>query len=747
MNVSFGRRVGALGMACVVGLVAATGVAGQGGVRELQIAPALVELQPGLTRTVVVTAYDAAGNTIPGVEFSWTADDAVVRVRRDATTPSFLILEGVAEGQTAVRVRVGSVSAMVAVTVSGGAVGPAGSGPASVVRIEPSPVYVFPTEEVQLQAVFLRDDGQLAARVPVGWRSLGEPVVTVSPQGTVIGLRRGDGVIQVQSPDGRLTDRVIVHVRQDELAFAAPMMSLSPLQSDTVRTVVPAQEGRPVSNRQLRFASTNRQVVNVSPLGVVTATQVGQAEVVVQGFGQQRRIPVVVHRPVEYMSVRPHQGDIVVPRKGSVSFEVTFTAADDSPVEEARALWTVADTSVAVFDAAAGRLTGRDVGTTTLTARGPAPGLEATWTVEVVAGVLVLDRSAMGLRPGDSLQIQAEFQDREGHSLGPADGVVWESDAPDVASVSEAGMVNAVRVGSTRILARTIWGDSVLVPVFVQGPVLVATTRSGASDIYALDPRDPGTLYQVTDTPAAERAPAFSPDGTKIAFISTEDGNSELYVMKADGSERVRLTNTTGNEDGPAWTPDGLHIVYAVRSTARSQISSNVWIINADGTNPQPLTVGDVIRDQPAVSPDGTLVAYRSGEGSGRNIFVMNLDGTDSHPITRDESGAGSPRWFADGRLGFVVPRRGNGRGLRRRVMRVDLASGQMEALTPEDLSVSEFDPLGEDGMVLLVEQRDRSNRLLQILTLFRFDGSGPDALVEVPRSSDDEVYLTPSAR
>ena len=58
--------------------------------------------------------------------------------------------------------------------------------------------------------------------------------------------------------------------------------------------------------------------------------------------------------------------------------------------------------------------------------------------------------------------------------------------------------------------------------------------------------------------------PAFSPDGTKIAFVSLENGaaNPEIYVMDADGSGRTRLTTSAGNDFDPAWSPDGTKIAF-----------------------------------------------------------------------------------------------------------------------------------------------------------------------------------------
>ena len=62
-------------------------------------------------------------------------------------------------------------------------------------------------------------------------------------------------------------------------------------------------------------------------------------------------------------------------------------------------------------------------------------------------------------------------------------------------------------------------------------------------------------LTNITNSPASDRQPAWSPDGTRIAFISNREGNYELYVANADGSRIARLTDDPGNDFNPAWSP------------------------------------------------------------------------------------------------------------------------------------------------------------------------------------------------
>jgi len=80
------------------------------------------------------------------------------------------------------------------------------------------------------------------------------------------------------------------------------------------------------------------------------------------------------------------------------------------------------------------------------------------------------------------------------------------------------------------------------------------TLRDGNFEIYMMD-ADGSNPIRLTDDPASDGLPAWSPDGTKIAFQSDRDGNFEIYVMDADGSRPVNLTKDPARDAAPAWKP------------------------------------------------------------------------------------------------------------------------------------------------------------------------------------------------
>ncbi len=154
--------------------------------------------------------------------------------------------------------------------------------------------------------------------------------------------------------------------------------------------------------------------------------------------------------------------------------------------------------------------------------------------------------------------------------------------------------------------------------------------------------------------------PAWSPDGSKIAFIKgtvvkERIVNTDLYVMDVDGGNVMQLTNTYGNEWLPAWSPDGTRIVYAFRPGL--QIRGDIYVINADGrSDPKPLATFDLADETcPVWSHDGTQIAFVFGRSphiaDGRyNIWVMNADGSNMRQLTRTlRKDYTEPSWSHDG--------------------------------------------------------------------------------------------------
>src|SRR5829696_7351169 len=108
-------------------------------------------------------------------------------------------------------------------------------------------------------------------------------------------------------------------------------------------------------------------------------------------------------------------------------------------------------------------------------------------------------------------------------------------------------------------------------------------------------------------------SPAWSPDGTRIAFYSERDGNAEIYVMTSDGAGLTRLTNSKADEGYPAWSPDGRTISF----DSDRDGNFDVFAMNADGTSVRPLTRHPARDVSASWSPNGGKIVFMSDRDGG----------------------------------------------------------------------------------------------------------------------------------
>jgi len=144
----------------------------------------------------------------------------------------------------------------------------------------------------------------------------------------------------------------------------------------------------------------------------------------------------------------------------------------------------------------------------------------------------------------------------------------------------------------------------------------------------------------------------------KIVFVSTRDGNPEIYLMNPDGSAQTRLTNNDREDMRPVWSPDGRTIAFTQTMIFFEATPSEVWVMSADGSGQTKLPLEAGIGMHACWSPDGGKFAYaRSADAQGssrrRGIFVSGAAGTGEAQLTNGPDRR--PVWSPDGsRIGFI---------------------------------------------------------------------------------------------
>jgi len=184
---------------------------------------------------------------------------------------------------------------------------------------------------------------------------------------------------------------------------------------------------------------------------------------------------------------------------------------------------------------------------------------------------------------------------------------------------------------------------------------------------------DGSALTQITNAKADDSEPAWSRDGTRIAFVRAMDGNPEIYVVNANGSNESRLAFDPGVDVSPDWSPDGRIFFTSNRDGKR-----DIYSLKPDGSAVARFTTTGAT--SPAWSPDRTRIAFvTASPNHWLQVFVADANGGNVTMVTKDPVSSFGPCWSRDGAgIAFAI----DNLGVVSNIFEIDLDGSHRRRLT-----------------------------------------------------------------
>lgn len=199
-------------------------------------------------------------------------------------------------------------------------------------------------------------------------------------------------------------------------------------------------------------------------------------------------------------------------------------------------------------------------------------------------------------------------------------------------------------------------------------------------DIFMSD-MDGKIVRQLTNSPYYDAEATISPDGQKMVYTSTKDGDIELYIMDIETGNEKRITDIKGYDGGAWFSPDGTKLIWrASRPKTEAELKDytdllkenlvaptnmEVWVANADGSNPKQVTSFGQANWAPAFMPDSKRIIFASNHEYPRgfpfNLYTINEDGSGLKKISRDKGFDAFPMFSPDGKKLVFCSNRNNG--------------------------------------------------------------------------------------
>ncbi|MYM41086.1 Tol-Pal system beta propeller repeat protein TolB [Duganella qianjiadongensis] len=203
-------------------------------------------------------------------------------------------------------------------------------------------------------------------------------------------------------------------------------------------------------------------------------------------------------------------------------------------------------------------------------------------------------------------------------------------------------------------------------------------------------------------------SPSWSPDGTKVAYVSFEQKKPVVYIQNLITRARTVVANEKGSNSSPAWAPAGNKLAVSLSKDGHTQI----YTVNADGSNLRRVSNSNGIDSEAQFSPDGNSIYFMSDRSGGPQIYRMGVDGSDPKRITFSGNYNISPRISADGKtLAYISRRDGNFQ-----LYTLDLASGQEQRLS--DSTDDQYPSFAPNGRYIMYATQAGGRKSLAVVSV-----------------------------